>query len=125
MGDIVVSRAYNGVLRFCNASDNQEATKFLETLPEVVQDELTIELDLAGEALRYDLDSSRAYAFEKTGDGLSCWIWDDVRNYEEASHLLAAVVEADGSLTPELAARLYTRATQRESRIDDSGGAGG
>ena len=121
MGDSVVSRAYNGVLRFCNASDNQEAAKFLEGLPETVLSELSIELELAGEALRYDLESNCAYAFEKNGAGLSCWVWNDVRNYEEASRLLAAVVEVEGSLTPELAARLYTSATQRESRIDSEG----
>ncbi len=117
LGDTVVSRAYNGVLRFCNASDAEEAAKFLEGLPQTVLSELSIELDLAGEALRYDLESTRAYAFEKNGAGLRCWIWDDVRNYDEASLLLAALVELDGPLTPELAARLYASATQRNAFV--------
>jgi hypothetical protein len=110
----VDSRAYNGVLRFCNASDRREAAKFLEGLPEGVLGELSVELEVAGEAQRYDLGTHRAYSFEKSGAGFTCWIWDDVRNYDEAGELLGAVVECDGPLTAELAAQLYTRATQRD-----------
>ncbi len=113
----MVSRAHNGVLRFCNASDDEEAAKFLEGLPETVLNELSVELDLAGEALRYDLETNRAYAFRKNGPGFNCWTWDDVRSYDEAGRLLGAVVEIDESLTPELAARLYASATQRDAFV--------
>ena len=121
MGDSVVERAYNGVLHLCIASDHQEEARFLERLPDTVQDELSTELELTGEAQRYDRESNLAYAFEKNGAGLRCWIWDDVRNYDEASQLLGAVVELDEPLTPQVAARLYTNATQRESRVEAGG----
>jgi hypothetical protein len=115
----MVTRTYSDVLSFCIATNAEETGQMLEQLPAVVTDELAKELDASGEALRFDLESQRAFAFRKQDSGLNCWIWGDVRTYDEASRLLAAVVEVDGRLNAQLANELYVSATKRHITLQE------
>jgi len=75
-------------------------------------------LEATDEAEKYDLSTQTAYAFSKLGIGLACWCWSDVRSYDEAARLLAAIVELGEPLNPLLACQLYTDATNRPTVLD-------
>ena len=115
----MVTRTYSDVLSFCIATNAEEAGQIFGQLPAVVTDDLTRELDASGEAFRFDLESQRAFAFRKQDAGFAWWVWSDVRTYDEASRLLAAVVEVDGRLNAELASELYASATNRQIRLQE------
>src|SRR5262245_12825014 len=111
-------KSYNHHLAHWLAAKPGEVIQMMFHLPGPVRVELINELESNGEAERYDLESRTAYAFEKQGEALTCWIWSDVRSYDEASRLLAAIVELAEPLNPLLACQLYTDATERPSVLD-------
>jgi hypothetical protein len=115
----MVTRTYSDVLSFCIATNAEETEQIFEQLPAVVTDDLARELEASGEALRFDLESQRAFAFGKQDAGVAYWVWSDVRTYDEASRLLAAVVDVDGRLNAQLANELYASATNRQITLQE------
>ena len=114
----MLEHRYNHDLCFRLASTPGEVINLLARLPATVTADLIKDLEVGDEAEKYDLATQTAYAFTKLGIGLSCWSWSDVRSYNEAARLLAAIVELREALNPLLACQLYTDATNRPSVLD-------
>src|SRR5262245_3091981 len=115
---MLVRKSYNHHLAFWLAAKPGEVIQMMFQLPGPVRVELINELESNGGAERFDLESLTAYALEKQGEALAFWIWSDVRSYDEAARLLAAIVELGEPLNPLLACQLYTNATERPSVLD-------
>jgi len=114
----MLEHRYNHDLCFRLASTPGEVINLLARLPATVTADLIKDLEVGDEAEKYDLATQTAYAFTKLGIGLGCWSWSDVRSYNEAARLLAAIVELGEPLNPVLACQLYMVATNRPSVLD-------
>lgn len=101
------------IVRAQEWADRRDAQAFLAQLPAVVTDGLDHELDVCGEAYRYDLDRRRAYGFWLRRGRVHVCVWKEVDSYVEAASLLSLAVTQDGALNETLAGEIYVRATGR------------
>ncbi len=104
---------FNNAVRYQLVTDPTEIDQAIAVLPSLVTDGLTEELSAGNEAHRYHLDSKRAYYFQRDGDNLHIWIWNEVDSYEEAASLLTLIVNLSCQLTEERAHEIYVCATSR------------
>ena len=109
----MLRQTFNAVVRHTLAATAEEVEEVLADLPASVSQGLAHELQIAGDVHRYDLAAQRAYYFEKQGDELAVWSWNEVRYHHEAGELIALVVASRAPLDEELANAFYVCATGR------------
>ena len=106
-------KSYNAVVNFTLAISPEEIHEFFARLSKEVSRGLAAELDIAGDVHRYDSTDKRAYYFERQGDNLAVWRWNEVHRFHEAGELLTLVVASKVPIDEKLANDFYSRATGR------------
>jgi len=109
---LTLDQTLNRIVQHQFAANAKEVTEVVGLLPAKVASGLSRELELCGEAFRYDVRSHRAYSFRSEGSTLTVWIWRDV-DTREASNLLPSIVSLDQILTEVVANKAFVQATGR------------
>jgi len=109
----MLKKTYNEVVSCMHAATPAEAERLLARLPERIQSHLKADFSEVGEAYRYDAGSKAAYFFYPEKIGLVVWIWEFVRDHDEANKLFTLVAGREAPLTTKIANDLYARATKR------------
>jgi hypothetical protein len=85
----------------------------LQLLPHVVYRDLVLDLDLKGEAHRYDALNQSVYYLQRANDSVIMWTWCPIGSYWEAAILRILIASEKESLSSETATQILFRATNR------------
>jgi hypothetical protein len=113
-GGTTLKEAMNEVVNFDVAMNAEEFARILALLPDGVGAGVAEEVQRLGDAHRYHAEASRAYYFERRGNGVTVWSWNHVYRPHEAGELIFRVVSSPTPLDEALASECYARATGRD-----------
>jgi hypothetical protein len=104
-------------VRLAHAASPAEVNALIESLPRFSHDEIALDLDLRGEAHRYDPANQCAHYFRKENQAVSLWTWSPIGSYWEAAILRSLIQSRNEPLTDAAAMQLLLRATNRRAEF--------
>jgi hypothetical protein len=117
-GAIPANISYLGPgVRLTHASSPADFEEVLESLPNSSRDGIALDLELRGEAHRYDPANQCAHYLRKENQAISLWTWSPIGSYWEAAILRSLIQSRKEPLSDEAAVQILLRATNRRAEF--------
>jgi hypothetical protein len=104
-------------VRLARAASPSEVEALIGSLPRFSPDGIALDLDLRGEAHRYDPENQRVHYFRKESRAVSLWTWSPIGSYWEAAILRSLIQSRTEPLSGESAMQVLLRATNRRAEF--------
>lgn len=89
----------------------------IESSPRFSHDGIALDLDLRGEAHRYDSATQCAHYFWKDNQAVSLWTWSPISSYWEAAIIRSLIQSRNEPLSDAAAMQVLLRATNRRAEF--------